>query len=147
MDLVLPSRSGAKRRDRHGRGLRGPILSPVLPSWRTRSEAFDLLVARSAARLVKLNPGLREVQFGVEEVPPSEPAAWEGRQVAVGRYFPADRVVGALARIVVYRRPLLMRAYGASDLAYLVRAVLAEQAAEALGRRPDEVDPSYEADE
>lgn len=146
MDLVLPSRGDAKRRDRHGRGLRGPVLSPMLPGWRTRSESFDLLVARAAARLVKLNPGLRDVQFGVEEVPPSDPAVWEGRAVAVGRYFPLDRSVGAPARIVVYRRPLLTRALGTSDLVFLVRTVLAEQAAEALGRRPGEVDPSYEAD-
>jgi len=43
----------------------------------------------------------------------------------------------------VYRRPLLTRAQDASELAELVRMVLAEQAAEMLGVRPDQVDPEY----
>ena len=41
----IPSRRGARRRDRHGRGLRGPLIAPTLPAWRTRSEKFDDLVA------------------------------------------------------------------------------------------------------
>ncbi len=143
----IPPRWSARRRDRHGRGLRGPLLNPALPAWRTRRERFDRLVASSAARLVRLNPRLKGVEFGVEEVPPSDPSAWEGGTVAVGRYFPADRALGVAARVVVYRRPLLARAQGAGDVADLVRMVLAEQAAGMLGLRPDELDPEYPEDE
>lgn len=139
----IPPRRGARRRDRHGRGPRGPLLAPTLPAWRTRREKFDSLVAASAARLVRLNPRLKAVEFGVEEIPPSDPSTWEGTAVAVGRYFPADRTTGVAARIVVYRRPLLTRSQDAADLAELVRIVLAEQAAGMLGLRPDELDPDY----
>jgi len=143
----IPPRWGARRRDRHGRGLRGPVIAPNLPAWRTRRERFDRLVAESAARLVRINPRLRSVEFAVEEIPPSEPSAWEGHAIAVGRYFPAARASGVAARIVVYRRPLLTRAQDAADLAELVRMVLAEQAAQMLGLRPDEVDPDYPEDD
>lgn len=139
----LPPRRGARRRDRHGRGLRGPLLSPVLPGWRTRREKFDRLVASSAARLVALNPALKGVEFGVEDVPPSPPSSWEGGRIALGRYFPADRATGVRARIVLYRRPIASRTVDAADLAEFVRMVLAEQCAQMLGLRPDEVDPSY----
>jgi len=139
----IPPRQGARRRDRHGRGIRGPLLAPTLPAWRTRSEKFDQLVASTAARLVRGNPSLTGVEFGIEEIPPSNPSPWEHASVVVGRYFPADRTSGVAARIVVYRRPLLTRAQDASELAELVRMVLAEQAAEMLGVRPDQVDPDY----
>lgn len=139
----IPARRGARRRDRRGRGIRGPLIAPTLPAWRTRSEKFDDLVGRSAARLVRAHPALKSVEFGVEEIPPSDPSSWEGGTVVVGRYFPADRTTGVRARIVVYRRPLLTRAHDTGELVDLVRMVLAEQAAEMLGKEPWEVDPDY----
>ena len=39
-----PAPASAHRRDRHGRGLRGPLVPPHLPAWRTRAERFDELV-------------------------------------------------------------------------------------------------------
>ncbi|HZK05392.1 MAG TPA: metallopeptidase family protein [Actinomycetaceae bacterium] len=139
----LPARRGARRRDRHGRGLRGPLLNPVLPGWRTRSEKFDQLVASAAARLLARNPGLAGTEFGVEEIPPSDPSPWEHRAVALGRAFPADRATGARQRIVVYRRPVMTRASGRDDLMDLVRMVLAEQAAGLLSVQPWDVEPDY----
>jgi len=47
---------------------------------------------------------------------------------------------------VVYRRPLLTRAHDAGELVEMVRMVLAEQAAEMLGRAPWEVDREYPED-
>lgn len=143
----IPARRGARRRDRHGRGIRGPLIAPTLPAWRTRGEKFDDLVAESASRLVRANPALRTVEFGIEEIPPSTPSPWEGNTVVVGRYFPADRSTGVAARIVVYRRPLATRAHDAGELAELVGMVLAEQAAEMLGVHPRDVDRDYPEDE
>ena len=37
-----------RRRDRRGRGLRGPLLPPELPAARSRSERFDDLVPDAA---------------------------------------------------------------------------------------------------
>ena len=46
MTPALPESSPRKRRrDRHGRGLRGPLLPPTLPGWRTRAERFDELMS------------------------------------------------------------------------------------------------------
>lgn len=127
-------------RDRHGRGLRRPLLPFNAPGYRTRATAFDALVADAAARLER-RWGQRwgRVEFGVESVPPSEPSPWEPG-IALGRLFPAD--AGQPARIVVYRRPLELRAES-DEIGALIRDVLAENVAHLLGRRPDEVDPDY----
>ena len=40
-----------RRRDRHGRGLRGRLVSPAVPLYRTRSQQFDDMVLDAVARL------------------------------------------------------------------------------------------------
>ena len=40
-----------RRRNRHGRGLRGELMLPTLPGYRTRSDRFDDMVLDSAQRL------------------------------------------------------------------------------------------------
>jgi predicted Zn-dependent protease with MMP-like domain len=49
-------------------------------------------------------------------------------------------------RVVVFRRPLEARTETTAELGALVLAVLVEQVAELLGRRPDEIDPRYDAE-
>ncbi|MDN5559531.1 MAG: metallopeptidase family protein [Ruaniaceae bacterium] len=147
MEMEIAHRAHGRRRDRHGRGPRGPIFPPILPGALTRSEKFDRLVADVAAHLLRLHPSLKAVEFGVEEVPPSDPAAWERETVAVGRYFPEDRALRMPARIVIYRRPVLVRAFGPEDVADFVRLVVTEQVAEALGMHPEDVDPYYRIEE
>ncbi len=80
-----------------------------------------------------------KVEFGVEEIPPSDPAPWEAG-VPLGRLFPGE--YGAPTRVVLYRRPIEQRA-APGELPGLVRDVLAEHVGHVLGRRPDEVDPEY----
>jgi predicted Zn-dependent protease with MMP-like domain len=127
-------------RDRHGRGLRRPLLPHSVPGYLTRADTFEELVTDAAERLERRwGQDWGHVEFGVETVPPSDPAPWE-QGVALARLFPAD--LGQPARIVVYRRPLELRAEG-EDLAGLVRDVLAENVAHLLGRRPDEIDGDY----
>ncbi|GAB2966786.1 MAG TPA: metallopeptidase family protein [Actinotalea caeni] len=144
--VALPSRRTGRRRDRHGRGLRGPLLSPLLPGARTRSEQFDDIVLAAVERLERrLGRELDGVEFAVEEVPPSAPAPWEHGAVPLGRYFPADLAAGLTHRVVVYRRPVLARTEGADDVAALVRDVLVEQIGHMLGRDPEDIDPDYES--
>jgi len=127
-----------RRRDRHGRGLRGPLLPPGLPAARTRAERFDDLVLDAAERLLRRHPDeLDGVEFATEDVPPGDPAPWEGREVPLGRLFPASG--SAPARVVVYRRPVETRAEEPADLAPLVEDVVVEQVAHLLGRDPDDV--------
>ncbi len=127
-------------RDRHGRGLKRPLLPWDSPGFRTRSERFDELVADAADRLeARWGAAWGDVEFGTEDVPPSEPSPWE-RGVPLGRLFPAD--LGQPARIVLYRRPIEQRA-DAHELEFLVRDVLAENVGHLLARSPHDVDPDY----
>ena len=135
-----PAPASAHRRDRPGRGLRGPLVPPHLPAWRTRAERFDELVVAAADDLARHCPQVGSIQFAVEEVPPSDPAPWE-HGVVLGRGFAAQPRAGLPSRIVVYRRPVASRAREDAELAGLVRRVVVEQVALVLGRGPDEIDP------
>ncbi|WP_231384231.1 metallopeptidase family protein [Cellulomonas sp. URHD0024] len=131
-----------RRRDRRGRGPRGPLLPSTMPAYRTRAERFDDLVLDAVERIERRwTRQLSGTEFAVEDVPPSDPAPWERGGVPLGRYFPAD--AGLQARIVIYRRPVESRAGDPFDMADLVRDVVVEQVAHLLGRSPDDVDPDY----
>lgn len=131
-----------RRRSRHGREVRGYVIPPTLPGYRTRSERFDELALAVVARLEhSWSRQLDGTEFAVEEVPPSDPARWETGGVPLGRYFPAQP--GIPPRIVLYRRPIESRAHTVDELSFIVRNVLIEQVAHFLGKRPDEVDPGY----
>lgn len=128
------------RRDSHGRGMRRPLLATSLPAYRTRSERFDDIVADASERLaVRWGSQWGLLEFGVEDVPPSDPAPWE-HGVPLGRVLPGE--YGAPTRVVLYRRPVAQRA-GEDELAGLVRDILAEQVGHLLSIRPDEIDPDY----
>ncbi len=132
----------ATRRDRHGRGPRGPLLPRHVPAWRSRAERFDDRVLDTVEVLERRwSKELDGVEFAVEDVPPSDPAPWEHKEVSLGRFFPAD---GKLPpRIVVYRRPVETRALDARDTAALVHDVVVEQVAHLLGLTPEQIDPRY----
>lgn len=131
-----------RRENRHGRQLRGFVIPPTLPGYRTRSERFDGLVLAVVERLeYAWARQLDGTEFAVEDVPPSDPARWETGGVPLGRYFPAQP--GVPPRIVLYRRPIEARARTEDELIFMVRNILVEQVAHLLGRRPDEVDPGY----
>ncbi len=137
-----PSVQPVRRRDRRGRGPRGPLLPATLPAFRTRAERFDDLVLAAVERLEKRwSRQLDGAEVAVEDVPPSQPAPWEHGGVPRGRYGPAD--AGLPPRIVVYRRPVETRALDVEELEDLVRDVVVEQVAHLLARSPDEVDPEY----
>ena len=94
----------------------------------------------AAQNLARRWPSVDQIQFAVEEVPPSDPAPWE-HGVVLGRGFAAQPRAGLPSRIVVYRRPVASRAREDAELAGLVRRVVVEQVALVLGRGPDEIDP------
>lgn len=132
-----------RRRDRRGRGIRGPLLPPGMPAHRTRAERFDDLVLDAVDVLQRRwADQLSRTEFAVEDVPPSDPAPWETGGVPLGRCFPAE--AGQPPRVVVYRRPCEVRAADLEDLADLVRDVVVEQVAALLARSPEEIDPHYE---
>lgn len=138
-DVERP-RAGAGRRDRHGRGLRGPLAPAVVPLSLTRGEQFDDLVLDAVEDLQQRLPDLGGVDVVVEDVPPVDVLA-PGRPVPTGRAEGA--VDGRPARLVVHRRTVELRAHPGDDLADLVHAVVAEQAAALFGLTPEQVDPDY----
>ncbi len=131
-------------RDRHGRGPRTPLLPTHVPGFRTRAEMFDQAILDAVADLDDRWPGqLAAIEFAVDEVPPlpsgpvlpsSDVVVDEG--VPLCRFLPPGidaRGRATKARIVVYRRPVELRAANAADLADLVIELLAEQLHAVLG--------------
>jgi Zincin-like metallopeptidase len=159
-DQSRPERTARiRRRDRHGRGLRGVLAPPDVPLHRTRAEGFDDLVLQAVARLEpRWEAHLAGVEFAVEEIPPAadaagpvplarlEPKSPAEPAAAAGPDAPAD-AVRRPPRIVVYRRPLMARADGDEDLGELVFEVIVEEFARLLGMSPEDVDPGYPAEE
>ncbi|MFF9864972.1 MULTISPECIES: metallopeptidase family protein [unclassified Streptomyces] len=135
MDSSVPPR----RRDRHGRGMRGPVAPPQVPLSATRADTFRDLVQDSVERLERRWPQLAEVDFHVLEVPVSP-----DESVPLGTSVPAGR--DRPARIVVYRRPVELRAKSRDERALLVHEVVVEQVADLLGLAPESVDPRYGQD-
>jgi predicted Zn-dependent protease with MMP-like domain len=134
-----------RRRDRHGRGPRGPLLPADLPGRRTRAERFDDVVLDAVERLERRwGEQLSTIEFAVEDVPPADPGGADRTEVPLGRFFPATR--GLRPRVVLYRRPLETRGVDEADLALLVHEVVVEQVASALGLGPEDVDPHYRDD-
>ncbi|MGC4951634.1 metallopeptidase family protein [Actinomadura citrea] len=133
--------AGVRRRDRHGRGLRGPLTPSQAPVSRTRAERFADLVEDEVRRLgTRWSRELARVEFAVEEVPGVEPL-FDG-PVPLGQTLPGDG--GRPVRIVVYRRPVEARAAGEAELSQMIRDLLVEEVADLLGLSPESVDPSYD---
>ncbi|KJY32571.1 hypothetical protein VR45_22185 [Streptomyces sp. NRRL S-495] len=116
---------------------------PQVPISLTRSELFDDYVRESVERLERRWPQLIEVEFAVQEVPLHEPdGADSDGGVPLGRVSPGQQ--GRKSQIVVYRRPVEIRAKSREDRAALVHEILIEQVAELLGLSPDAIDPRYD---
>lgn len=128
--------TGNRGRDRHGRGLRGPLLFPALPRWATRREQFHAEVTAALAEIASREPQIATIEFGIEDVPPSNPATWEEHDVILARVFPRDKRRGLADRIVIYRHPILHRTT-AADLPIAIRIVLAERISEVLDVAPE----------
>jgi len=142
-----PARRRTRRRDRRGRGLRTPLAPREVPLARSRAARFDDLVLDAIEDLEQhLADELRDIEFAIEDVPPSgrvefDPETVADRGVALGRLYRSG--LGSISKpvIVVYRRPLEARTVDPLDRADLVFAVVSELVAELLGKDIDEIDP------
>ena len=124
-----------RRRDRHGRGLRGPLVPAQLPGHQTRGEQFDELVLDAVNRVSRLwGTQLQDVDIVVEDVPPADADG-----VPLSQAEPAT--LDDPARIIVYRRPVESRATGQAAREDLVHEVVVQAVADLLGLPPEVVDP------
>jgi predicted Zn-dependent protease with MMP-like domain len=156
----------SRRRDRHGRGVRGPLVAARVevsgrrvrvPLARSRGERFDDLVLDVLEHLEqRWARELSGVEVAVEDVPvvgAGEDAAFDqdavleqtaGGAVPLGRLLRGGvdaRGAQSPPRVVVYRRPLEARAHDRTELAELVHDVVIDVVALLLELDPDEVDP------
>lgn len=121
--------------------VRGPLAPSGVPVSRSRAERFDEVVLDAVEQLERrFAAELDGVEFAVEEVPDTRRKNLD-EEVPLGAVSPS--VQGEPARVIIYRRPIELRAMGASELSALVHDVVVEQVAELLGLSPDDVDPGY----
>lgn len=137
----------AKRRDRHQRGLRGPLAtanahtgSPA-PLLRRppAAEYFDDCVSDAIDRITRACPrAIANIRVGVEEVP-TLLATWQADRVPLAAAV--EPTPDAPGQVVVYRRPLEHRAASRKGLAILVHRTVVEQLSALTGIAVDEIDP------
>ncbi len=139
--LSAPRRGSV--RDRRGRGQRGPIVmaGPMNPEGRTNAltprDEFDALVLSLVATLTARWPvELAEVEFATEDLPPP-PDKWSDDALGFSCLIRSD---GRLpARVVIFRRPVELRAKTRLERSALVNEVLLEHVADLLGCDPHEL--------
>lgn len=138
---------GRRTRDRHGRGLRGPVFPPSLPAHRTRADAFDRAAVRAYAELDALwHDALGGLDLAVDDIPgmlPHDPETvqWPDEVTADGP-VPLARLMAAgtdatgretRAQLILFRRPIELRAHDTEELPEILREVLIQQLATYLG--------------
>lgn len=141
--------------------MRGPLLPPTVPGWRTRAERFDMTVLEAYEPIERRwRERLSALDIAVDEIPRIQPrdpdaVAWPPEVVADGpvalaRLIPAGvdvRGAATRARIVLFRKPIERRAKDSDDLADLLHEILVAQVATYLGVEPSVIDPSMGEDE
>jgi predicted Zn-dependent protease with MMP-like domain len=160
-DPAAPRELLARRRtrDRHGRGLRGPLLPPALPAHRTRSDVFDRAAMNAFADLdVLWHDALTELDLAVDDIPrmlPRDPDSvqWPEEVTADGP-VPLARLIGAgldsagrptRAQLILFRRPIELRARDDAELPEILHEVLVQQLATYLGIDEQTVEDGPEA--
>lgn len=116
-----------------------------MPLVDSPTQRFDGIVLDAVEHVeARWHDRLAAVDFAVEEVPPLDSdGGWDDEISSAG--VPLARLIsggaGRRARIVIYRRPLELRAVDREDLEDLVHDIVVEEVAHFLGLDPGEVDP------
>jgi predicted Zn-dependent protease with MMP-like domain len=135
--------------------MRGPLLPPTVPGWRSRAERFDMTVLEAYEPIERRwQDRLSALDVAVDEIPrisPKDPDSvqWPPEVVADGpvalsRLIPAGvdvRGNATRARIVLFRKPIERRVKDVAELADLLHEVLVAQVATFLGVEPSVIDP------
>ena len=148
---VVTSARPVRRRDRRGRGPRGPLAPRAVPLTESPAQRFDGIVLDAVEHVeTRWRNELKALDFAVEEVPPLDlpmpvEDEIESAGVPLARLLPATG--GQPARVVLYRRPLELRALDREDLEDLVHDIVVEEVAHFLGLDPETVDPGFGGEE
>lgn len=129
-------------RNRHGRGQRQPMFMRSLPRERTFCGMVEQAMASCYKRLAALCPvPAASVQWCIDDVPASDPLAWESDEVPMSRAFPAGG--GEMARVVLYWRVIRDRAFDLADMEALVHDEMVLRLSELMAISPDDIDPLW----
>jgi predicted Zn-dependent protease with MMP-like domain len=145
---------------RRGREMRGPLLPPTVPGWRSRAERFDMAVLEAYEPIERRwQDRVAALDVAVDEIPrisPRDPFSvqWPPEVVADGpialaRLIPAGvdvRGDATRARILLFRKPIERRAKDSMELSELLHDILVAQVATYLGVEPSVVDPTIDDD-
>lgn len=138
-----------RRRERHGRGLRGPLSGPNpftttpirFPRRSVGAEYFGWCLHNSWGRLGSRFPDLHaQITVGFEDVPQLGSGWVERVPLAAAASGPTG------TRIVLFRRPIEHRATSRTELAQLIHRTLVEQIAAVSGYSVDDLDPDADTD-
>ncbi|MGO1971789.1 MAG: metallopeptidase family protein [Propionibacteriaceae bacterium] len=141
----------SRQRDRHQRGLRGPLalanpltggaVQPPRPPG--RADFFAEAVERSITRIAARCPeAVAQIRFGVEDVPYLAGDWAEEVPLAAAVEAPG----GEWSQVVVYRRPLEHRAATREGLQILCHRTIVEQLSALTGLSVEEIDPECDDD-
>ncbi|MCV7227149.1 metallopeptidase family protein [Mycolicibacterium komossense] len=145
---------------RHGREVRGPLLPPTVPGWRSRAERFDMAVLEAYEPIERRwQDRVSTLDVAVDEIPRISPRDPENVQfppevvadgpIALARLIPAGvdiRGNATRARIVLFRKPIERRAKDSTELTELLHEILVAQVATYLGVEPSVIDPTIDND-
>ena len=128
-----------RSRDRHDRGMHGPVALPDSNNRKTvplrplsRVEYFNQCVKQALATIAEVDPhALDGMVVGVEDVPLLK-TAWSGDRVPMSAALEPSK--GRPAQIVIYERPLEHRASNRAALRSLVHRTIVEQLSALTGR-------------
>jgi Zincin-like metallopeptidase len=140
--------------------MRGPLLPPTVPGWRTRAERFDMAVLEAYEPIERRwQERVAALDVAVDEIPriaPKDPdcVQWPPEvisdgPIALARLIPAGvdvRGNATRARIVLFRKPIERRAKDTVELSELLHELLVAQVATYLGVEPSVIDPSIDDD-
>ena len=133
-----------RSRDRHDRGMHGPVALPDSNNRKTvplrplsRVEYFNQCVKQALATIAEVDPhAVDGMVVGVEDVPLLK-TAWSGDRVPMSAALEPSK--NRPAQIVIYQRPLEHRASSRSALRSLVHRTIVEQLSALTGRPVSEL--------
>ena len=133
-----------RSRDRHDRGMHGPVALPDSNNRKTvplrplnRVEYFNQCVKQALATIAEVDShALDGMVVGVEDVPLLK-TAWSGDRVPMSAALEPSK--DRPAQIVIYQRPLEHRASSRSALRSLVHRTIVEQLSALTGRPVSEL--------
>ena len=144
------------RRDRHGRGVRGPLMPTKIPRYRRRPELFDAAVLEAYAPIQQqFAVELESLDIAVDTIPRMRlNMDWDSfpPEVVVEGPVPLGRIRQAgidihgsptRARSVIFRMPIEQRVQGAKERQELLTIVLTQLVAQYLGITPEDIDPHF----